>query len=82
MKNPSKKEELIRKLRKENRYAILPLKYIKTAMLDGAPEEMIRRRLDLAFMDNGAIVDYDNWKDSIGLSVGYSGHLIIPQPSE
>jgi hypothetical protein len=77
-----KSEELVRKIRKENRYANLPLKYIQTAALDGAPEEMVRRRLDLAFMDNGNIAEYNCWKDSIGLSVGYSGHLIMPTPNE
>lgn len=76
------RQELINKIRKENRYANLPLKYLLTAALDGAPEELVRRRLQLAFMEDGGIAEYNGWKKSIGLSVGYSGHLIMPTCNE
>jgi hypothetical protein len=76
------RQELINKIRKENRYANLPLKYLQTAALDGSPEELVRRRLELAFMKNGEIAPYNSWKKSIGLAVGYSGHLIMPTCNE
>lgn len=70
-------EAMVRKMRSDPRYSDIPLKYIKTASLDGAPEEIVRQRLDGVFMENGELMRYDLWKTRIGMSVTYSGELFL-----
>ena len=70
-------EALVRKLRNEQKYSDVPLKYLQTASIDGAPEGLVRDRIEQAFMSDGSIMDYQLWKRRIGMTVSYSGEIVM-----
>ncbi len=72
-----RQDTLVRELRKEQKYSDVPLKYLETASIDGAPEELVRGRIEQAFMQDGSIMDYRLWKRRIGMSVSYSGEIVM-----